>query len=52
MENNLVNYGSSFQIPLKLWFIGGPKVGKSSLIYKFLLDSLPSINLVPTQGKL
>ena len=37
-------------IPLRFWFIGDHGVGKSSLIYKFLLETIPK-NILPTIGR-
>ncbi len=44
----LSSYSTS---PLRFWFIGDQSVGKSSFIYKFVLESIPR-NLPPTIGKM
>ncbi len=39
------------EIPIKIWFIGDHKVGKSSFIYKFILNEIPNY-LTATVGNL
>jgi hypothetical protein len=38
-------------IPLRFWFLGDHGVGKSSFIYKFVLETIPK-NILPTIGKI